>query len=128
NNYNLTFVPGTLTITQRPITVTADAKTKTYGDPDPALTYQITSGNLISGDGFTGSLTRVAGETVGGSPYAIHQGTLTAGDNYNLTYVSANLTITKRPITVTADNQTKVYGEADPTFSYQVTLGNLVSG
>jgi large repetitive protein len=29
---------GTLTITARPVTITADAKTKTYGDTDPALT------------------------------------------------------------------------------------------
>ena len=31
-------------VSQRPITVTADAKSKVYGDADPALTYQITSG------------------------------------------------------------------------------------
>jgi len=38
----------------RPITVTADAKSKTYGDADPALTYQITSGSLVTGDSFNG--------------------------------------------------------------------------
>ena len=44
---------GTLTINQRPITVTADAKSKTYGDSDPALTYKVTSGNLVGSDAFT---------------------------------------------------------------------------
>ena len=39
---------GTLMITPRPITVTADAKTKVYGDADPALTYQLTSGTLVA--------------------------------------------------------------------------------
>ncbi len=47
-NYTLTFVGGSLDISARAITVTADAKTKTYGDADPALTYQVT--NLVGGD------------------------------------------------------------------------------
>src|SRR4029453_10125934 len=111
-NYNLTFVGANLTLTARPVTVTADARTKVYGDADPALTYQVTSGSLVGEDVFTGGLSRDAGENVG--TYAIHQGTLTLGTNYNLTFVGANLTINKRAIAVAADAQTKVYGEADP--------------
>jgi hypothetical protein len=38
------------TINQAMITVTADAQYKTYGDSDPALTYQITSGMLYGSD------------------------------------------------------------------------------
>ncbi len=45
--------------------MTADPKTKTYGNDDPALTYQITSGSNVAGDSFTGALTRDAGENVG---------------------------------------------------------------
>jgi len=125
-NYNLSFVGANLSITQRPITVTADPKTKVYGDADPALTYQLTAGTLVSGDGLTGSLTRVAGEPVG--TYAIQQGSVTAGPNYLITFVPANFTITQRPITVSADAKSKIYGEADPAFTYQVTTGNLVFG
>ena len=73
-NYNLTFVEGTFTISARDITVTADDKGKTYGDADPALTYQITSGSLVGGDTFSGTLSREAGENVG--TYDIQQGTL----------------------------------------------------
>ena len=76
-------------VAKRPITVTADAKSKTYGDTDPALNYSVTSGSLVSGDGLSGSLTRAAGETVAASPYAIQRGTLTAGGNYDLTFVGA---------------------------------------
>ena len=72
------------------MTVTAEAKSKTYGDADPALTY---TGALHGTDTFTGSLARVAGEDVGS--YAINQGTLSAGSNYTLTFVGANLTITR---------------------------------
>ncbi len=128
SNYTLTYVSANLAITPRPITVTADAKTKVYGNPDPALTYQVTSGALVAGDSFSGALTRVPGESVASSPYAIQQGTLSAGTNYTLTFVGANLAITPRPITVTADAKTKVYGDADPALTYQVTSGALVAG
>ncbi|MHB9067992.1 MAG: choice-of-anchor Q domain-containing protein [Pirellulaceae bacterium] len=74
------------------LTVTADAQTKTYGEADPALTYQITVGSLVTGDAFTGALARVAGEDVG--TYPIMLGTLAAGANYELTFVGGDLTIT----------------------------------
>jgi hypothetical protein len=55
----------------------------------------------------TGSLVRVGGENVGA--YAINKGTYTYGTNYDETYVSKDLTIGKRAITITADVQSKVY-------------------
>ena len=127
-NYNLTYVGANLTITAAPITVTANAQSKVYGAADPALTYQVTSGSLASGDSFTGALTRAAGQNVG--TYAITQGTLTINNigNYTLTFVGANLTITAAPIAVTANAQSKVYGAADPALTYQVTSGSLASG
>ena len=123
-NYTLIFVSDDLTITERAITVTADPQTKVYGDVDPALTYQITSGALVGIDNFTGALTRVAGEDVGA--YAIQKGTLALSGNYTLNFVSADLTITTLAITVTADPQTKVYGSVDPALTYQITAGALV--
>ena len=38
-NYAITDVNGTLTVSQAPLTVTADNKGKVYGAADPALTY-----------------------------------------------------------------------------------------
>ncbi len=90
-----------LTIGARPITVTADPQTKVYGEGDPALTYQITSGSLAFSDDFTGGLARDTGEDVG--TYAISQGDLALTGNYALTFIGDELTVTVRPITVTAD-------------------------
>ncbi len=123
SNYNLSFVKGNLEITQRPVTITADAKTKVYGNDDPALTYQITEGSLAFQDAFTGALTRANGETVGN--YDITQGSVALNDNYTLSFVKGNLEITKRPITITADAQSKIYGNADPALSYRITQGEL---
>lgn len=122
DGYVINFVPADFTITAKPITVTADAQTKVYGDVDPDLTYQYTPA-LITGDSFSGALERADGENIG--TYAISQGTLTLGDNYNITFTGANLTITTRPITVTADDKIKNQGTVDPPLTYTITSGSL---
>ena len=95
-NYHLSPAAATTTanITPFAITVTADAKTKLVGDPDPALTYSVAPA-LLSGDNFTGALSRASGEDLG--QYGIQQGTLSAGGNYTITYVEANLSIVTKP-------------------------------
>ena len=124
SNYTLTFVGATLTITQRPVTVTANTLSKVYGDSDPILTYTYYFTEAwLSGDTFSGALIREAGEDVG--TYAISQGDLALNSNYIMTFTGATFTITPRPITVTADPKTKIYGETDPVLTYQITSGNL---
>ncbi|HCW0278445.1 TPA: filamentous hemagglutinin N-terminal domain-containing protein [Pseudomonas aeruginosa] len=122
-NYDLSYQGNNLTITKALLNVIADAKTKVYGDADPALTYQVsglkngdTAGAVLNG----GSLSRVAGENVG--VYGINQGDLALNSgNYDLSYQGNNLTITKALLNVIADAKTKVYGDADPSLTYQVS-------
>jgi hypothetical protein len=120
-------VGANLTITPRPITVTADAQTKVYGNSDPALTYKITSGSLAFTDTFTGALARAAGESVG--TYAITQNTLALNGNYTLTYVGANLTITKAtPIVTWANPANITYGTALSSTQLNATFTWVVNG
>jgi hypothetical protein len=88
-------VSQNFTVNPRAITVTADAKSKVFGAADPTFTYTITTGSLVLGDAITGALTRAAGTDVG--DYQIQQGTLTTVTNpkYAITYVSADLSITR---------------------------------
>ncbi len=92
NNYEFVFAPITGTITPRPITVTANNVSKTYGEDDPNLTYCVTGGQMVDSDTFTGELSRVEGENVG--EYDITIGTL-ANPNYDITLIPGKLTITK---------------------------------
>ena len=62
DNYTITNAGANFTIDKRAVEITADAKSKTYGDADPALNYTITSGTLAFTDAFTGALSRVTGE------------------------------------------------------------------
>ena len=119
-NYTLNFTGAQLTISQLAVTVTADAKTKTFGDVDPALTFvsvPAVGATLANNEviGFTGSLTRAAGENVGS--YAILQGSV-ANSNYTITYTGANLAIGQLAVAVTADAKTKTFGDVDPALTF----------
>ena len=114
---NYTITPSAITsanITPLVITVTANAQTKVYGSTDPALTYTYTP-SLIGGDQFSGALSRQLGENVG--TYTITQGSLSLPGNYSITYNSANLTITPKTLTVTADNKSKCQGDPNPALT-----------
>ena len=102
-------------IGQRAITVTADAKTQTYGDLVPALTQQVTSGSLVSGDALSGAASTVATSASHVGTYPIQQSSVTAGSNYALTFSNGTLTVTPAPLVLSADNQSKTYGS---TFSF----------
>ena len=88
---------ATFTIAKKSIIVKAVAVSKTYGEADPELTYTATG--LVGEDKLSGKLNRAEGEDVG--TYAIEQGTLTAGNNYAVTYTGANLTINAKAVTIT---------------------------
>ncbi|AXY73091.1 T9SS C-terminal target domain-containing protein [Paraflavitalea soli] len=105
----------TITVNPKPVTVTAETKSKVYGDADPALTYSVAP-SLVVGDAFTGSLGRDAGENAG--TYAILQNDLSLGTNYLITYAGADLNIDKKAIAITAESKNKTYGEADPALTY----------
>jgi len=122
SNYVITFINATFTINARPITITAEAKSKVYGAADPVLTYSL-SESLTAGEGTTGSLTRAPGSDAG--TYAITVGSLALSANYSVTYVSANLTISAKPLVIRADSKTKASGGSTPTFTY--VISGLVS-
>ncbi|RSV41142.1 filamentous hemagglutinin N-terminal domain-containing protein [Sphingomonas sp. ABOLE] len=128
SNYALSFVGGQMAVTPRPLTVTADARSMTYGDALPTLGYAVDSGALVNGDTLSGGLTTRATATSGAGSYAIEQGTLAASGNYALNFVGANLSITPRALTVTAGDRTMVYGDAVPGLAYAVDAAGLVHG
>ena len=85
---------------QSPITVTAKDEIIDFGQT-PVLAYEITSGSLEDGDELTGSL-EVDNLNIG--THTITQGTLTAGEDYDITYVEATLTV--RSVNTAIDNLT----------------------
>ncbi|WP_299014383.1 leucine-rich repeat protein, partial [uncultured Polaribacter sp.] len=117
----------TLTITPKAIAIVAEAKTKVYGESDPALTFSINPA-LETGDVLTGSLSRAMGEDVGTYPIS----STLANANYTITFTGADFTITSKAIAIAAEAKTKVYGESDPALTFSINpaleTGDVLTG
>ena len=112
NNYDITYVKGTLTITKADeVVVTAKSYSRQYGGANPNLEYT-TAGATLSGTPAI-SCTATATSPVGEYDIVASKGSIT---NYNVTYVNGKLTITKAPLTITAKSYTIKQGDALPTF------------
>jgi hemin uptake protein HemP len=130
NNYAVTFVNNTTgVINARAITVTAATNTKVYdGTTSAAATPTITSGTLVGGD--TANVNEAyTNKDVGTGKTLTPSGSVTdgnSGNNYAVTFVSTtNGTITARPITFKANDQTKLYGN---TFTFTGTEFTIPAG
>jgi hypothetical protein len=115
-NYNVTPTDGTLTINKKDASVTADDKSKTYGDDNPTLTATVV-GEVEGGDAINYSLSTTATKYSNVSTYSIVV-TLGSNPNYNVTKTDGTLTINKATLTVTADDKTMVLHAALPSFSF----------
>ena len=92
-NYSGT-VTRTYKITPKSVTVTAEDKTKVFGETDPKLTATVTG--TIGKDTVEYTLSRKAGEDVG--TYTITPSGKAEQTNYKVTYVAGTLTITSQSI------------------------------
>ena len=95
--------------------MTANAKSKTYGDDNPALDAVVVG--AVNGDTLLYSLATTAVKTSGVGSYPITV-TLGTNPNYTINVVNSNLTIGKRTLTVTPDGgKTKILGEVFTAFT-----------
>jgi hypothetical protein len=135
-NYALTQPTTTADITKAPLTVTADAKSRTYGDANPAFTASYSgfkNGETLVTSGVTGSpsltVTATPSSPVSGSPYAITAGVGTlAATNYSFTPVNGQLTLNAAPLTVTTVNKSKTYGDTFNPANYSGTVTGQKNG
>ena len=100
------------------ITVTPDAKSKTYGEDDPELTYTYSGAVNNETPAFTGALARDTGENV--DNYAINKGTLALEDSEGFKASNYALVFSDTEVKFTIDRAT--YG--DKTASGSAMYGN----
>ena len=118
NNYNVIVTNGTLTITPAPLSVTADNASRVYGDPNPVFTGTIVG--IKNGDAITATYTSIAtvASAVGTYPIVANLIDLTHKlGNYTITKTDGVLTITQAPLTVTAADASRLYGDPNPIFT-----------
>jgi hypothetical protein len=119
SNYTITYQTGSLVVTPAPLTVTANNNTKVYGQTFTPAGTAFTTSALQNGE-TVGSVTETspAGTPTTAAapgPYAITPSAATGGTfapgNYTISYVNGELTVTPAALTVTANDNTKVYGQ-----------------
>ncbi|MFY0690270.1 MAG: tandem-95 repeat protein, partial [Cyclobacteriaceae bacterium] len=129
SNYDITYEAGDLEVTTKALTVTGNDETITYGEtPSPTVSYT----GFITGEdetdlGGTLSFAAITDTDAGAYTDVIVPSGYTSS-NYTISYVTGDLTISKKSIEVTADAVSKVFGETDPSLTYTVTSGSLESG
>lgn len=134
HDYDITYVPGTLTVTPRPLTAAVNPVTKPYGEQYTFGFTDLTATGLANGDAVTGADfdTRGADEsaTAADGPYPVSVSNLTGVglDNYDITYQAGALTIGRRSLTITVNPLTKVYGDTFAFVGTEFTAEGLVNG
>ncbi|MBP5491062.1 MAG: hypothetical protein J6Y10_10780 [Lachnospiraceae bacterium] len=151
DNYDITTVPGTLTITKAPLTIIAKdeefvynaeeqgEKGSSYSGDDVNQKVMVDDG-LIDGDILTGITLNGVKTNVGEYTECINP--TGAGivnekgkdvtENYDITYNAGTLKITKAPLTITAKDQQYTFnggeqGESDCTYSDPAGIDEKVS-
>lgn len=105
------------------LTITADGKTTTYGSPDPAFTASFSGG---SASALTSPvLFQVSGAHSNVGTYSIVPFGATSS-TFRLVFASGTLTITPAALTITANNFSRTYGAANPSFT--VSASSLFNG
>ena len=127
-NEKVTYVEGTLTIIQAPLTVGVQDVMITEGDAIPSftLTYSGFRNSDTEANAFskkpTATTTATASSKPGTYPITVSGGSAT---NYALTYTQGTLTIKEKPVTITANEISMVYGDEVPTLTYSTEGGTL---
>ena len=116
-NYTIVTVPGVATVVPAPISVTVDNTTRLYGAANPQFTSTVTGAK--NGETVTPSYVTSAQVT---SPVGNYVVVPTITGNYTITSaVNGIMTITPAPLSVVANNASRVFGAPNPPFTGTIT-------
>jgi filamentous hemagglutinin family protein len=133
SNYSITYVDGVLTVNPATLSYTATTATLTYGSAVPSLSGTVIGfvNSETQASATTGTLAFLSSATSSSNvgSYAINGSGLTANNgNYIFVQEPGNataLTVTTAPLTITATNQSKTYGDTLALGSSAFTASGL---
>lgn len=127
-NYAYTVNPGILTINPAPVTLALAGTSRIYGDANPdfralAMLFGTYNGDTVA-DAFPNLVFTTAATTASSAgAYAVNVSGA-SNPNYLVTIGDIGaLTIDKATLTISANNATRVYGDANPAFSVASITG-----
>lgn len=117
DNYHLPLkVVQALVIRPRSITIKPQSgQIISYGNMQPEIKFDISSGTIVNGDNFTGALSKAKGDSIG--LYAITMGSLSLGNNYQLKMEAEKITLQKATLLIRVNDQSKIAGTPNPIFT-----------
>jgi hypothetical protein len=122
-NYSVTTKTASGTITKAPLEISAVTDTKVYDGTKSSNGTPTVNGLKGSADSVTNKAQEFQSKDVLGAgnstlvvtTYTVNDGN--SGNNYDVTTKTASGTITKAPLTVTADNKSKKLNDPNPAFT-----------
>jgi len=117
NNYDLTYISGTVTVTPAPLTITASSGTMAYGSTPPTITP--TYSGLANGDTAPAtapvcSTTASSSSTVGSYPSSCSGA---ADPDYTISYATGSVTVDQASLVIVASSGSMNYGGTPPTIT-----------
>ena len=113
------FQAASFEVKKRNLLITADSQSRAYGSENPALTYTIQG--FAPGEGESvfstaPALTTAAtsASTVGNVAITFATEAVDGTGHYAISHQPGTLTVSKAPLTITAVNQTRIYGDGNP--------------
>ena len=120
--YDLTFNNGTLTVNRTTLIVSADHKSRIYGNSNPSFTFSysgfLNNDNVSVITGTSSASTSATLTSDVGTYNIIPDVSELSSTNYNFTSSNGTLTVTRATITVNADNKSRLYNTDNPTFTF----------
>lgn len=118
SNYNITYKTALLTVEKAPLVIQAENTTREYGTTNPEFTFKYTGfkndeDELVLLKQPTAQSANIASEV--GSYDIISSGA--EAKNYKITYETGKMTITQAPLSATAKDTSREYGNDNPRFS-----------
>ena len=106
-------------VKKQALTVTASDLSKAYGDANPALTYTITGYAPGEDESVLSSIPVVTTAADANSNAGTHAITFSTkavdgSGRYEVVHVDGTLTVTQAPLTITAVDQARIYGDENP--------------
>lgn len=119
NNYDFVCEPGVLTINKAPLTVKVNDATKTYGDQNPSFSLSYSGlKNNESVPEWTVAPTFSTSATISSDCSTYMVNVNCDAKNYDINKLSGTLTVNRAPLTIKANNTSRLYFEDNPEFSY----------
>ncbi len=128
DNYALTLVNGTLTVSKAVVTATSGARSRAYGAANP--TFTINYSGFLNGETESVLDVKPSATTAATVSSAVGTYPITPGggldNNYSFKYVPGVLTVYKAALTARADAKSRVYGAANPALT--ITYSGFLNG